>query len=92
MDILERRVTEALSLILEAAEISEQGTAQGWEVAKLYARAAALLQVSHAACLERARGNWSCGIERNAEGRVVRLWIGSRGEVRRGGGGAGDDY
>lgn len=80
-----------MRLILEAVEISEQGTAQGWEVAKRYAKAAALLQVSHAACLERSRGSWGCGRERNAEGQVVRLWIGSQGEVRRGGGGAGDE-
>ena len=84
MDILETRVQQALKLILEADELTRQGTAQAWEVARLYQQAAKLLQVSHAACLERARGKWIWTLERNEEGQegqVVQVWIGARGEI-----------
>jgi hypothetical protein len=81
MDILERRVSEALRLILEAQTLSEGGTAAGWEIARLYTKAAQLLTVAEGACRERARGNWSHTLERSVEGEVVRVWIGA-GRIR----------
>lgn len=84
IDILERRVMQALELILEAGELAERGTAYAWEVARLYDRAGKLLGIAGDVCQARSRGCWSWRLERNEEGEVVRMWIGSQGEIKEG--------
>jgi hypothetical protein len=81
MDILERLVSEALRLILTAETLAEGGTAQAWEVARHYERAARLLELSGAVCKERARGRWQMSLERTVEGRIVQVWSGA-GRIR----------
>lgn len=83
MSTLEKRIEQALILVLAAEELQAQGTASAWETARQYERAALLLDLAAQACLVRSRGCWSSE-ERTDEGAVERVWIGEEEEIRRG--------
>ena len=83
MSLLEKRIAQALSLILEAETLAEQGTAHAWEVARQYERAAMLLDLAANVCLERSRGFWSSTRRSSpdGEGGVCEVWVGEGGEI-----------